>query len=118
MGCTFCGIAGHTIDAMNVYEDERVIAFRDIHPKAPLHVLVMPKEHIQSVADLKEDQADIVAKLIFAAQYVAARNDLKGYKLVFNVGRDGGQTVDHLHMHVLGGWEKPEDRRKGFMDEE
>lgn len=115
MDCVFCKIAGNKVSAEKIVaEDDQVMAFNDIHPKAPVHILVIPKEHIQSIAHLENNHSDVLAKLIYTAKKIAADNGLKGYKLVFNVGREGGQVIDHLHLHLIGGWEKPEDWKKGF----
>ncbi|MBI4132070.1 MAG: HIT domain-containing protein [Candidatus Sungbacteria bacterium] len=110
MDCVFCGIAGQEVPAAILYEDGDVMAFNDIHPKAPVHIIVIPKRHIESIARLEADHADVIAKLIYAAKRIAAERELEGYKLVFNVGRAAGQVIDHLHLHLLGGWEKAEDR--------
>lgn len=107
--CIFCSIVEKEIPADVVLEDAEIVVFKDIHPKAPVHLLVVPKVHIQSIAHLEEDRSDIVVKMIYAARQSAASAGLKGYKLVFNVGREGGQIVDHLHLHLLGGWEKPQE---------
>jgi len=112
--CVFCKISQHQLPAAAVFEDADVIAFSDIQPKAPLHILVVPKQHIPAITHLEADHSMIIAKLIYTAKRVAAERQLDGYKLVFNVGRAGGQTVDHLHLHLLGGWEKPDDWKKGF----
>lgn len=80
------------------------MVFKDIRPSAPVHLLVVPKEHIQSIAHLEENHSKIISKLIYTAQKTAFEKGLKGYKLVFNVGREGGQVIDHLHLHLLGGW--------------
>lgn len=112
--CIFCKITRKEVGAEIVYEDEAVVAFTDIHPKAPLHLLVVPKQHIQSIAHLEADHSEVIAKLIYTAKHIAAERGLAGYKLVFNVGREGGQMIDHLHLHLLGGWKKPEDWKKGF----
>lgn len=115
MDCIFCKIARDEVPAEKIVaEDERVMAFNDIHPKAPVHILVIPKEHIQSIAHLENNHSDVLAKLIYTAKKIAEDRGLKGYKLVFNVGREGGQVIDHLHLHLIGGWEKPEDWKKGF----
>src|SRR3989344_8078788 len=114
MECVFCNIAAKEIPAEFLYEAEDVIAFKDANPKAPVHVLVIPKAHIQSIAHLEADHSEIISRIIYAAKRVASDCGLGGYKLVFNVGREGGQVIDHLHLHLLGGWEKPEDWRKGF----
>ena len=97
------------ISSDTAYEDDRVRIFKDIHPKAPVHLLVIPKIHIESVAHLTDDHNDIIAKLVFAAKHIAEQLGLKGYKLVFNVGREGGQMIDHLHLHILGGWPRGEN---------
>ena len=106
----FSKIIEKKIPAKIAYEDADYIVIHDIQPAAPVHLLVIPKQHIESIAHLEADHNDIVAKLLFAAKDVAARLGLKGYKLVFNVGRDGGQVIDHLHLHILGGWSNPEER--------
>lgn len=103
MDCLFCKITLGELKSETVYEDEKIIVFKDIHPQAPTHLLVIPKEHIQSIAHLEADHNDIIVRLIYVAKDVAAKLGLKGYKLVFNVGREGGQIVDHLHLHLLGG---------------
>ncbi|MDO8561042.1 MAG: HIT domain-containing protein [bacterium] len=107
--CIFCKIAAKIVSADIVSEDDEVIVFRDLHPKAPVHLLVVPKEHIQSIAYLKENHSEIIAKIIYQAKENAEKIGLKGYKLVFNVGREGGQVIDHLHLHLLGGWDKAEE---------
>lgn len=114
MDCIFCKIATGELSSDVIYEDDAVKVFKDIHPKAPVHLLVIPKRHIESITHLEADHADVIAKLVYAAKRIAAERGLAGYKLVFNVGREGGQMVDHLHLHLLGGWEKPEDWKKGL----
>ncbi|MDP3710532.1 MAG: HIT domain-containing protein [bacterium] len=104
MDCLFCKISSGEIKSDAVYEDAEVVVFKDIHPKAPVHLLVVPKEHIQSIAHLEVNHNDIISKLIYTAKNTAANLKLNGYKLVFNVGREGGQVIDHLHLHLLGGW--------------
>ena len=105
MECIFCKIARGEAPSETVYEDAEVKVFKNIQPKAPVHLLVIPKIHIESIAHLHADHNDIIAKLIFAAKNTAEKVGLKGYKLAFNVGRDGGQVIDHLHLHLLGGWQ-------------
>jgi len=107
--CIFCKISKKEIPSEIIYEDKSVVAFKDIRPSAPVHYLVVPREHIKSIAHLEDNHHDIVAVLIFVAKSLAKKADLKGYKLVFNVGREGGQVIDHLHLHLLGGWMKKED---------
>ena len=103
MECLFCKIIKKELPSDIDYEDEKVMAFKDIHPKAPFHLLIVPKKHIESIARLKEEDRNIISYLIFTAKKIAEENNLKGYKLLFNVGRTGGQLVDHLHLHLLSG---------------
>lgn len=102
--CLFCRIVAGEIPATKVHEDELVIAIRDINPQAPTHVLVMPKRHVVSAADLTESDAPLLSRLFSVAADIARSEGLDGgWRLVANVGPDGGQTVDHLHFHLLGG---------------
>ncbi len=109
MECVFCKIAQKQIPAEIIAESDRVIVFKDIRPSAPTHLLVVPKEHIQSIDHLESNHREIIAELIYAAKNAARTAGLKGYKLVFNVGREGGQVIDHLHLHILGGWTQKAD---------
>ncbi|MDP3727339.1 MAG: histidine triad nucleotide-binding protein [bacterium] len=108
--CIFCKIAARSLPVEIVHEEGDVLAFNDIHPKAPVHILVIPKQHIQSIAHLEADHSDVLARILYAAKRIAAERGLEGYKLIFNVGRAGGQAVDHLHLHLLGGWSSAGDR--------
>jgi len=99
--CIFCKIINKELPGDIVFEDDNVIAFKDIDPKAPIHLLFVPREHIESINS--EGAENVVKDLILAAKKVIKRDDIKGYKLVFNVGREAGQSVDHLHMHLLSG---------------
>lgn len=103
--CIFCRIAAGEIPSTIVHEDTDVIAFRDIDPKAPTHVLVIPRKHIASVNDLTPDDSSLVGRMVLIAQQVAAQEGRTqgGYRLVMNAGPDAGQSVDHIHLHVLGG---------------
>ncbi len=101
--CIFCKIAKGEIPSAKVFENESVVAFNDINPKAKVHVLVVPKKHIESVKDLQDDDGGLAGEMILAAQKIANEKGLEGYKLVFNVGKDGGQIVEHLHLHLLSG---------------
>jgi histidine triad (HIT) family protein len=103
--CLFCRIATGTIPATIVHEDDTVLAFRDIAPRAPTHILVIPRDHIGSAADLTEADAPMLGRLFATIAEVARREGIAdaGYRLVSNIGRWGGQTVDHLHIHLLGG---------------
>ena|SRR3989344_4382330 len=104
MGCLFCKISKNEIPSDVVYEDETVKAFTDIHPKAPVHILIIPKEHVQSIAHLEAGNSEMIVHIIYAAKRIAAEKGLHGYRLEFNVGREAGQEIDHLHLHLLGGW--------------
>jgi histidine triad (HIT) family protein len=103
--CIFCRIARGEIPADIVYEDEQSLAFRDIQPAAPTHVLVIPREHIASLHALTAEQRDVAAALFMTAQRVADLEGVaeQGYRVVTNIGEWGGQSVAHLHLHVLGG---------------
>lgn len=104
--CLFCKIAAGEIPSTKVYEDEKILAFRDIAPQAPTHILVIPKSHIASVAELTAENADIVAHIFSVIPQIAQAEGLKnGYRVVSNCGPDAGQTVFHLHFHILGGKE-------------
>lgn len=106
MECIFCQIAVHDKEADILIENDQLIVVKDIHPKAPTHLLVIPKKHILSINELADEDRQIIAALIFCARDIAQSNGLEGYKLIFNVGRRGGQIIDHLHLHILGGWEE------------
>lgn len=103
--CLFCKIVNKEIKADIVWEDDDILAFRDIHPLAPVHILIIPKRHIASINDLAQDDMQLAGKFIITAKEVAEKLSIKysGYKLLFRVGRDGGQEVPHIHMHLLGG---------------
>ena len=103
--CLFCKIITREIPASIVYEDDRVLAFNDINPQAPTHVLVVPKRHIASLNDLSADDDQIVGELARRAAAIATERGISagGYRTVFNTNRDAGQTVFHIHLHLLGG---------------
>lgn len=104
MDCLFCKIVQGDIPADKMYEDEEILAFRDISPQAPVHFLVIPKKHISGPSDLSEVEERLVGKLMRTGAELAGREGIeKGYRVVFNNGAEAGQTVFHLHMHVLGG---------------
>ena len=104
--CLFCKIIRGEIPSTKVYEDEQVLAFRDIAPQAPTHILVIPKTHIGSVAELNEENAQVVGHIFAVIAKVAEKEGLvNGYRVVSNCGPDAGQTVGHLHFHILGGRE-------------
>jgi histidine triad (HIT) family protein len=103
--CLFCKIVGREIPGSIVYEDERVLAFNDINPQAPTHVLLVPKRHIASLNELTPDDDQIVGELARRAAAIARERGIAtgGYRTVFNTNRDAGQTVFHIHLHLLGG---------------
>jgi histidine triad (HIT) family protein len=104
MSCLFCKIVAGEIPATRLYEDDRTLAFADIDPKAPTHVLIIPKQHIPSQAHITPQDEALLGHLFHAAAQLAQQHGLtEGYRLVLNTGPDGGQTVDHLHIHLLGG---------------
>jgi len=103
MDCLFCKIIKKEIPSEIVYEDKKVLAFKDIHPKAPVHLLIVPKKHIPSVDHLELRDKGLMGELILTAKKIARKLKLKGYRLQINVGRDGGQIIDHLHLHLLSG---------------
>ena len=105
MDCIFCKIARKEIPTEVFSEDTDVVVFKDIKPATPIHYLIVPKAHIPSIIHLTAGDERITSRLIFAAKEAAEKLNLKGYKLVFNVGREGGQVIDHLHLHLLGGWQ-------------
>ncbi|MCP4571981.1 MAG: histidine triad nucleotide-binding protein [bacterium] len=102
--CLFCDIAAGEIPATQVHADEDFVAFRDIDPKAPTHVLVIPRRHVTGLDRLGDDDVDLVGRLLVTATRIASAEGLTGgYRFVINCGDDGGQTVHHLHLHILGG---------------
>lgn len=104
MDCIFCKIVKKEIFSEFVLESSDLVCVNDINPKAPIHILIVSKAHIPSVKDLNIENSKIAGEMIFAAKKIAADKNLEGYKLIFNVGRKGGQVIDHLHLHLLGGW--------------
>jgi histidine triad (HIT) family protein len=102
--CIFCKIAEGTIPSKKVYEDEKVLAFHDINPVAPVHVLVIPKKHITSLATMEKEDQGLIGHIFGVIHNLAEELKLqKGYRVVNNCGEEGGQTVAHLHFHLLGG---------------
>ena len=99
--CLFCKIINKEVPSDIIYEDDKVIAFKDIHPKAPVHLLIVPKKHIPSVDHLEIEDKTLMGELILTAQKIAREKKLKGYRLQINVGRPAGQLIDHLHLHLL-----------------
>jgi len=103
--CLFCKVVNREIPASIVYEDDRVLAFNDINPQAPVHVLVIPKRHISTLADLRPEDDNIVGEIVRRASAIADAQGLtpRGFRTVFNTNKDAGQTVFHIHLHLLGG---------------
>jgi histidine triad (HIT) family protein len=105
MECIFCKIVAGEIPSDFIYEDEEFIAFRDIQPQAPVHVLIVPREHIASLNELSEKNTLLIGRLILLAKRLAEKENTaqSGYRLVINCGHEGGQIVPHLHLHLIGG---------------
>jgi len=103
--CIFCKIIKKEIPSTIVYEDDDILAFRDINPVAPVHILVIPKKHIESVIELKEEDEKVVGKIYTVINKIAKQENINenGFRIVVNCGEDGGQEVKHLHFHILGG---------------
>lgn len=99
--CIFCKILNGDIPSEFIYEDEVCVAFADINPKAPTHLLIVPRKHIHSVAEMEEGDEKIVGHMVRVAREIAAGKGLSGYKLQINVGKDGGQEVFHIHIHLI-----------------
>jgi len=101
----FHKIISGEVPAQKVYEDERVLVIEDINPKAPVHLLVLPKEKdIESIKEIEEEDKELLGYMMIVASKVAKEKSLSGYKLIFNVGKEGGQEIPYLHLHLLGGW--------------
>ncbi len=107
-GCIFCQIVQGKAPATIVYEDEYVIAFNDIHPKAPIHVLVVPRRHIPSLAHVTPDDEPLLGHMLYVAKRIAEEHGIleRGFRTIINTGPEGGQEIYHLHLHVIGGWHR------------
>ena len=103
MSCLFCRIVAGELPATIVYRGDDIIAFRDVNPQAPTHILVIPTRHIASIADTQDGDAELLGRLITVAKQIAQTEKLSGYRLVVNTGTQAGQSVFHLHVHLLGG---------------
>jgi len=106
--CIFCKIVNGEIPTEYLYEDDTLVVFKDINPHAPVHILIVPKKHIRSINDLTETDREIISRMIMVGKDIAKQESVhsSGYKLLFNVERGGGQVIFHLHLHLIGGWEK------------
>lgn len=105
MECVFCRLIAGEIPSEMLHQDEQVVAFRDIHPQAPVHILVVPRKHISRPSDLAEEGFALIGHLVRVAELLARHENIaeRGYRLVVNVGREGAQVIPHLHLHLLGG---------------
>ena len=103
--CLFCKIVSGEISCDKLYENDKLVAFRDIDPKAPIHILVIPKKHIRSINELEISDQNLAGEILLAAKEIASIENIEssGYRTIFNTNSDGGQTVYHIHMHVMGG---------------
>lgn len=101
--CLFCKFVSGELETGKVYEDDDVFAFRDIHPQAPTHILIIPKRHIATLNAFAQDDAELAGRLMLAAQRIAAEQKLPGYRVAMNVERAGGQVIFHAHLHMLAG---------------
>lgn len=105
MNCIFCKIINGEIPSQKVYEDDRILAFKDINPAAPIHIVIVPKEHISSANEINDSNKDVVGHIFKVAAALAKENGIaeRGYRIVNNCGEEGGQSVNHLHFHLIGG---------------
>ncbi len=101
--CIFCKIIAKELPADIVYEDDQILAFRDIKPLAPVHIVIIPKRHIKSLQETQPGDEQLLGALLSVARQVASDEGLTGYRVATNIGKDGGQVVEHLHVHVIGG---------------
>jgi len=105
INCLFCSIANKKTKTELIYEDKDISCFFDINPKAPIHILIVPKKHIASINGINQKDTEILGAMFLGAKKLAKKfNTSKGYRLLFNVGRKAGQEIDHLHLHLLGGF--------------
>jgi histidine triad (HIT) family protein len=104
MSCIFCRIVAGEIPSTPIYQDDSAFAFADINPRAPVHIIIVPRDHVASLADAGQDHRSLLGHLLWTAAEIARRKQLtNGYRVVVNTGAEGGQTVDHLHLHLLAG---------------
>lgn len=103
--CIFCKIIKKEIPSAIVYEDEEILAFRDIHPVAPVHILVIPKKHISSIMQIEQEDENVIGKIYSVIQKIAKQEEISedGFRVIVNCGENGGQEVPHLHFHLIGG---------------
>ena len=101
--CLFCKFVSHEFKTEIIFENESILAFNDINPQAPTHILIIPKKHISSINELKKEDKNIMGELLFAAKEIAKKYHLETYRLVINTGEDAGQSVFHIHLHLMSG---------------
>ena len=101
--CVFCKIIAGEVPSTKLYEDDWVYAFKDIHPQAPFHALVVPKRHLATLNDFADEDVELAGRLMLTGKRLAAEHNLPGYRVAMNINREGGQVVFHAHLHVLGG---------------
>ena len=99
--CIFCKIINKEIPTNLIFENDNFVAFNDIKPKAKIHILIVPKKHIESIKTIEDSDKDLMGELLLVAKKIAKEKNMEGYELIFNVGREGGQLIDHLHLHLL-----------------
>lgn len=104
--CVFCKIVHGELPADILQKSAEAVIFKDINPSVPIHYLIVPKKHISSIKDVLHEDEALLGHIVLLAKEAAEKLSLSGYKLIFNVGRDGGQVIDHIHLHLLGGWSK------------
>jgi len=105
--CLFCKIIKGQIKTDFVYQDKDIVAFKDIHPKAPVHILIIPKKHIDKLQDVRDNDRELLGTILLTIKKIAEKLKIdKGYKIIVNCGSQGGQEIFHLHFHLLGGWRK------------
>jgi len=109
MDCVFCKIVNKETQTKLLYEDDQIVAFNSIEPKAPIHILIIPKKHIVSANNFKKEDTELIGKLILVAKDLAKEKGISeaGYRLILNTGENAGQTVDHIHLHLIGGVKLP-----------
>jgi histidine triad (HIT) family protein len=105
MDCIFCKIVNKEIKSEIIYETENIVAFNDLNPQAPYHILIIPKKHIETINDVEPENMELIGELVIAAKKIAKQKNIadSGYRLIFNCNKDAGQEVFHIHLHLLGG---------------
>ena len=109
--CIFCKIIKGEIETEFIHEDEDIVAFKDIHPQAPVHLLIVPRQHIPTINQLGPEHVHLIGKMVLVAKQLAEKFEINatGYRLIFNVEKGGGQLVFHIHLHLVGGWKDDQE---------